>query len=226
MLARLHMLIERIVYLAYQGAGRFVVLVIDEAQEMTQREWLWLVQLHSLLEKERVRLCVFSIASVQIFDEPVGMALSGGAHAAARFMLEQEKFSGLTSIEELEYVLSGYDEQTEWPPGSGLSFTAGVAPKAWEQGFRMESCALALWNAMVEGLPQHYVGPQEFPMKTIAQASRHILLRLAREKDPTEVTSKKSLAKIVDGCGHRQLMALVGAVAPRRLKGKPGQPWK
>jgi hypothetical protein len=71
------MLIERWAELASQGGGRFLVLVIDEAQGMTQREWLWLVELHSLLEKERIRLCVFSVASLQVFDEPVGMAMSG-----------------------------------------------------------------------------------------------------------------------------------------------------
>ncbi len=50
-LDRQHMLIERWAELASQGGGRFLVLVIDEAQGMTQREWLWLVKLHSLLEK-------------------------------------------------------------------------------------------------------------------------------------------------------------------------------
>jgi len=218
MLTRLHMLIERMVMLAYQGQGRFVVLVIDEAQGMIQREWLWLVQLHSLLEKERVQLCVISIASVQIYDEPIGMALSGGAHAAARFMLEQAKFDGICSVEELEFVLSGYDEGTEWPEGSGLSFTAGVAPAAWNQGFRMKNYASQIWETMIEALPERYVGPMEFPMKTVAQTGRHILLRLSRNVDPSDITSKESLRKIVDGCAHRQLMALVAAVAPRRLR--------
>ncbi|MFS9599323.1 hypothetical protein, partial [Klebsiella variicola] len=70
------MLIERLATLAMQGGGRFVVLVIDEAQGMTQREWLWLVQIHSQLAQHRIRLCVISIASLQFFDEPVSMSLS------------------------------------------------------------------------------------------------------------------------------------------------------
>jgi len=53
------MLVERWIELAAQGGGRFLVLVIDEAQGVSQRKWLWLVELHSLLEKQRVRLCVF-----------------------------------------------------------------------------------------------------------------------------------------------------------------------
>lgn len=217
---RKHQLIEKIVHLAFEGGGRFVVLVIDEAQGMTEREWLWLVEIHSLLEKERVRLTVISIASVQIFDQAIGLALTGGAHAAARFMLSQYRFSGIPSVEELEFVLMGYDSGTEWPNGSGISFTAGVAPTAWSNGFRMAECATLLWETMVNELPSGYSGPQEFPMKTIAQAGRNILLRIASGANPSMVISRDSLREIVTDCGHKQLMSIVGAVAPRLLRGK------
>ena len=212
---RQHMLIERWAELASQGGGRFLVLVIDEAQGMTQREWLWLVELHSLLEKERIRLCVFSIASLQVFDEPVGMALSGGAHVAARFMLASEPFHGIRDVDELRFVLSGYDEGPEWPKRSGISFSAGLAPKAWAAGFRMAAHAEGLMQAMVDELPAKYDGPIEFPMKTVAQAARHALLRVAGGADPEYVMSPDSLRHIVAGCGHKALMAVVTAFMPR-----------
>jgi hypothetical protein len=60
-LERQIMLVERWIELAAQGGGRFLVLVIDEAQGMSQREWLWLVELHSLLEKQRVRFVYFRL---------------------------------------------------------------------------------------------------------------------------------------------------------------------
>lgn len=214
-LDRQHMLIERWAELAAQGGGRFLVLVIDEAQGMTQREWMWLVELHSLLEKERLRLCVFSVASLQLFDEPVGMAMSGGAHVAARFMLAAEPFHGVRDAQELAFVMSGYDTGTEWPAGSGLSFTAGLAPRAWADGFRMADHAPGLLQAMTDELPSKYQGPTEFPMKTVAQACRHALLRIAGGADPADVTSAPSWRHIVAGCGHRALMAVVSAVAPR-----------
>ncbi|MBT2790153.1 hypothetical protein J7I88_05475 [Paraburkholderia strydomiana] len=54
-LERQTMLVERWIELAAQGGGRFLVLVIDEAQGMSQRERIWLVQLHRLQEKQRIR---------------------------------------------------------------------------------------------------------------------------------------------------------------------------
>jgi hypothetical protein len=161
-------------------------------------------------------LCVFSIASLQVFDEPLGMALSGGAHVAARFMLASEPFHGVRDVDELRFVLSGYDDGTEWPPGSALSFTAGLAQKAWEAGFRMATHAEALLQAMVDELPDKYAGPIEFPMKTVAHAARHALLRVAGGADPDDVMSATCLRNIVAGSGHRTLMPVVTAIAARQ----------
>lgn len=220
-LERQHMLIERWTALASQDGGRFLVLVIDEAQGMTQREWLWLVELHSLLEKDHIRLCVISIASLQFFDEPIGLALSGGAHVAARFMLCAKPFHGVCGAQELKFVLSGYDEGTEWPQGSGRSFTAGLAPEAWAAGFRMAEQAEGLFQAMQDDLPTKYAGPLEFPMKTVAQCARHALLRIAGGANPSDVTSPASWRDIVAGTDHRALMAIVSAsVSTSRLRGK------
>lgn len=212
-LSRQHMLLERWYSLARRGGGRFLILIIDEAQGMTQREWLWLVELHSLLEKENLRLCVFSIASLQFFDEPMALAMVGGAHVAARFMLSSERFHGIAGLDELACVMAGYDEGTEWPAQSGLSFTAGVATQAWAAGFRLESHVQALHAALVAGIPPNYPGPLEFPMKTIAHCCRHILLRIAGGADWRDVTSPESLSQIVTESGHRQLLALVTATA-------------
>lgn len=211
--SRQHVLLERWHSLAVRGGGRFLVLIIDEAQGMTQREWLWLVELHSLLEKERLRLSVFSIASLQFFDEPGALAMVGGAHVASRFMLDSERFHGIKGLDELAYVMAGYDQATEWPPHSGVSFTQAAAPTAWNEGFRLEEHAEKLHQALLDGLPSTYAGPPEFPMKSIAHCCRHILLRIGGGADVKDVTSSKSLQEIVKGSGHRQLMAFVGSTA-------------
>ncbi|KVX76326.1 ATP-binding protein [Burkholderia cepacia] len=219
-LERQTMLVERWIELAAQGGGRFLVLVIDEAQGMSQRKWLWLVELHSLLEKQRIRLCVFSIASLQFFDEPLGMALAGGAHVAARFMLASAPFHGVRTVDELAYVMRGYDEGSEWPAGSGCSFTAGLAPRPWAGGFRMADQAEALMLAMQDALPPRYAGPVDFPMKTVAHACRHVLLRVASGANVDSETSATAWQAAVENGGHRTLMALVSATAALRGAGR------
>jgi hypothetical protein len=223
-LSRQHMLMERWHSLAAQSGGRFLILIIDEAQGMSQREWLWLVELHSLLEKEQLRLCVFSVASLQFFDEPMSLAMVGGAHVAARFMLEAERFHGIAGIDELATVMAGYDEGTEWPVHSGKSFTESVAAEAWAQGFRLENHAEVLHKLLLDALPPNYAGPDEFPMKSIAYCCRNVLLRIAGGADWRDVTSVKNMSQTVAESGHRQLLALVTATAhlAKRSLGRRG----
>ena len=52
-------------------------------------------------------------------------------------------------------------------------------------------------------------------MKTVAQAARHALLRVAGGADPEYVMSPDSLRHIVAGCDHKALMAVVTAFMPR-----------
>ena len=213
-LDRQHMLLERFTTLAMQSGGRFVVLVIDEAQGMTQREWLWLVQIHSQLDQRRVRLCVISIASLQFFDEPVGLALSGGAHVASRFMLVSSQFSGVKNSSELNFVIRSYDEGAFWPENSKISFTQGVAPKAWDEGFRMSQISAHLWNALVDNLPRNYRGKIEFPMSTISTACRNILLKTGGAENWKATTNSESISKTIKNSSHESLMRIVGATAP------------
>jgi hypothetical protein len=128
-------------------------------------------------------------------------------------MLASERFHGIEGLEELTSVMAGYDEGTEWPARSGKSFTEGVAPEAWQQGFRLEDHAPALHRALVAGLPPNYAGPLEFPMKTVAHCCRNILLRIAGGADWRDVTRPENLLGVVAESGHRQLLALVTATA-------------
>ena len=212
----LHRLVERLTEFAYRNEGRFVVIVIDEAQGMSQREWLWLVQLHATLETEGVQLCVISIASFQFNEKPRDLALTGSAHAAARFMLHERQFRGMQSVDEIRYVLAGYDEDSEWPLGSGLSYSAGLAPRAFEEGFRIANYSAELWDMLHECLPIGYSGSSEFPMQSITLAARQVLLRVAGAASRWDnCVDLDSWRGAVLSSGHKKLMGLVSMYAGR-----------
>jgi hypothetical protein len=206
----LHRLIERFIELAYSNEGHFIVVVIDEAQGMSEKEWLWLVQLHSTLEAEGVQLCVISIASFQFNERPRDLAMTGSAHAAARFMLHDRQFRGLQNAEEIGFVLKGYDEDSEWPLGSGLSYSAGLAPRAFAEGFRISNYSHQLWDLLHECLPKGYSGKSEFPMQSIALAARYVLLRVAGSGSNWQNSvALQSWRDGVISSGHTKLMGLV-----------------
>lgn len=93
---------------------------------MRQWEWKWFVELHGLLlDNQRIRLCVVSVASLLYFDDPICVVLARGAHVAAPFMLVFKPFHGVRSVQELAYAVAGYDRGSEWSR-PGTSFIAGL----------------------------------------------------------------------------------------------------
>jgi len=119
-----------------------------------------------------------------------------------------------------DYVLSGYDDATEWPPRSGLSYTAGLAPEAWAQGFRMGDQAEHLMDAMTVCLGESYRGPIDFPMKTVAQVSRRILLRVAGAAKWRSETTREAWLDAVSQSSHKAHMAVVSAGARNKPRAK------
>lgn len=215
---RRRMLQELFVSTAKNCGNNFVVLLIDEAQTMTLREWTWLLGLQNALDWEGFRLSVFSVASHQLGYQYQLMARSDHAHVAARFMVSHWQFPGLSCQDEIEFVLQGYDDASEWPQGSGTSYLAYFAPDAFSRGDRLASNASKIWQVMNALLPEDYGGEPNFPMQHLARSVEKILMNLARGDDWEEVTSKEAwLAAFVE-TRFGDHMRLISAELPRKRR--------
>ncbi len=169
-----------------------VVLIVDEAQGMTTKEWLWLLSLQNLIDKEGYVLSVFSIASHQMAYEFDLLTRTGNPHVAARFLVDQWRFPGVESEEELAFILDGYDEQSCWPIVHGTSYLEYFAPAEFARGRRLSNEASGMWRALVALLPPSHEGIISFPMKHVALAVEDVLVRLSFGADWEETTSEEA----------------------------------
>jgi len=215
---RRRLLVEFMIATAAACSSNFVTLLIDEAQAMTFREWTWLLGLQNAMDWEGYRLSVFSIASHQMDYTYELLGLSDHAHVAARFLVAHWPFPGIRSVEEVGFILDGYDVASEWPANSGTSYLAHFAPQAYARGARLATCAPVLWRVLNSLLPTHYKGDIEFPMQHIARAIEEVMVDLARGDDWEVATSE---ANWIDALALTQFtdhMRLISAaVAPKRL---------
>lgn len=169
-----------------------VVLIIDEAHGLTTQEWLWLLGLQNALDHEGYALSVFSVASHQMAYEFDLLARTGNPHVAARFLVDEWRFPGVESVEELAFILDGYDEQSRWPKDDGVSYLQHFAPRDYAEGKRLAQAAGALWEAMVALLPPGFKGDPSFPMKHVALAVEDVLFQLAFDEDWGNATCEAS----------------------------------
>ena len=98
---------QQLLTLARSARDNYVLLLIDEAHEMTLKEWKWLLGLQNSLDDQGIRFCVISIGSYGLQYQPDYLARTGNAHITARFFASDMRFRGITSEEELVYVLKG-----------------------------------------------------------------------------------------------------------------------
>ena len=108
------------------------------------------------------------------------LGLSDHAHVAARFLVAHWPFPGISSADEIEFVLKSYDEASEWSAQSGISYLAHFAPDAYARGARLAPCAGVLWRVLDSLLPSNYKGDAEYPMQHITRAIEEIMIDVAR----------------------------------------------
>ena len=187
---RRRQLTEFLISSAVICGSNFVTLLIDEAQAMTIREWNWLLGLQNAMDWDGYRLSVFSIASHQMDYTYELLGKTNFAHVAARFMVAHWQFPGIRSVEEVEFVLQGYDVASEWPNGSGTTYLQHFAPDAYARGARLAPAASVLWKVLESLLPKNYNGDTEYPMQHIAWAVEEIMVSAAMGADWEEVITE------------------------------------
>lgn len=188
-----YLCLQRFIAIAKNAGRNYVLLLIDEAQDITLREWKWLVGLQNHLDHEGYLLSVVSVGTHQLGYRHEYLASTGNAHIAARFMAAHARFHGIRTVDEVAYVLNGYDVDSEWPTGSGTSFLQYFAPTFFARGRRLSDCAEHLWHALIELRPTQARNYSEFPMQHIAMTVEGMLKQLAKGEDWAVVTSYENL---------------------------------
>ena len=83
-------------------------------------------------------------------------------------------FKGCSSVDDLTIILKGYDSITEYPPGSGITFTQAFAPMAFSSGFRLEKYAKPIWLALTGCAIGSY--RNNLPMEHVLFSIKYILM--------------------------------------------------
>jgi hypothetical protein len=168
---------------------RLVMLFIDEAQYLHPSDSHYLVLLDNALRRHG--FCLFVVLAHQrdltgYSNESVA-DLEYPPHVHGRFRVRQHELCGLRDEGELAYALSRYDEGTEWPSGSGVSFTEFFAGDAFRQrDFRLAHYAARLWRLARDmraqaRLPEAWT----WPMKSFESTVVHLLTSVLPRRGPT-----------------------------------------
>lgn len=170
--------------LAERNTHKRLVIFLDEAQKLQKDHYSWLVDISNYLERAKVVPTFILVGQQELANRRNAMVIAKQFQVVGRFMVNAHQFSGISSAEEVEVCLHAYDEQSEYPEGSGWSYTRFYFPAAYEQGWRLARQAESVWKAFMDArevgrLP----GAPQIPMKFMTAAIEYVLRRYAAMLD-------------------------------------------
>lgn len=171
------MLIERLKHRAAERKAKQIVLIIDELQRLSARDFDQLADLYNTLRMHAITLTVISFAMPSIEERVIEFLENDFQHMIGRFLSDIKPLFGVTSLRNLATVLALYDEQCA--EGTNESYTASNVPIAYKDGFRLNMLAEDIWREMSRVASGKYI--KNLPMEHLTQVVSYLFLILSHE---------------------------------------------
>lgn len=181
-----------------------VVFCFDEAHLLLEDNYQTLIHVYNLLQNEDAFLSFLLFGQPQLAMRRNAFREQGLQQIIARFMCREYQFFGVRSPDEMAAVLTEYDI-SEYPEGSGWSFTRFFFPEAVGQGCRLEEFGDGLFAEFVRARSQQGVRDTEvfdIPMQYVARAIEYLFRTYGYEGvRPLDWLNQNLLAEAVERSG-------------------------
>lgn len=162
-------LIKYLIHKATNCVYRKIILFIDEAHMLFEQDYNWLMDIYNQLDRHSINFTVILVGQKELLFQKDSFIRAKRMQLVGRFMVQQYKFSGIKSIEDLKICLQGYDTLCEYPVGSGFSYTRYFFPEAFDEGNRLSDNADIIFNQFEELKSKNNIkSTLEIPMQFIS----------------------------------------------------------
>ncbi|MDR8016154.1 ATP-binding protein [Ectopseudomonas guguanensis] len=185
------------------------VLLLDEFQRLRPHDLHVLFDLFNRLDRKGITMTILSFAMPAVFKQREDLMYAGNSEQLiARFMSELIEFKGCTSAQDLAVILQTFDEKSEYPPKSGITYTNGFAPQAFATGFRLEPLHGSFWKALNSASAGGY--KNNVPLEHLFLSIRYLLRYLSQNDYSRIVIPDKLLDEVVQKSNLPQFCMLNG----------------
>lgn len=177
-------------------SGSQYILIIDEAHLLDQTDMQRLVVFHNALASRGVKMTTLSFAQPEIMYRRTALMAARHLQIIARFLSEPVRFEGCSCVEYLRALLRSFDQHSDYPEGSGWSYTRFFVPEAFLAGFRLEEFAQSIWEALQSASETPVDGG--IPVEHVCLTVQYILFRAKFEDNPHYQLSTKEILNAVE----------------------------
>lgn len=192
--------------------GSQFVLIIDEAHLLGQTDLQRLVVFHNALASRGIKMTTLSFAQPEIMHRRTALMTANQLQIIARFLSEPIRFEGCTRVEYLRAMLKLFDEYSDYPEGSGWSYTRFFVPDAFQAGFRLEDFAPSIWETLKTASPVPVEGG--VPVEHVCLTVQYLLLRARSEDCINFKLSTEEISLAVEESNLENFCNVVGKSTP------------
>ena len=164
------------------GEDRSIMIFLDDAHELQEKEFEWLSDIYNSLAKENVYSCFILVGEPGLYGLREGFKRTHQIQIIARFMKLDFEFFSIRNINDIKTCLEGFDlqiaeEKGEVERGKSEVLTERYFPEAFSAGWRLTEETENVYRAFEEvHAKSRKSWPFVIPMSDLFQ-SIHFMLR-------------------------------------------------
>ncbi len=192
---------------AVQSGLNRIVFFIDEAQKLHELNYEWLSDVHNELDAHGVTPTWILVGQKELVHQRDAFIAAGKLHLVGRFMVHLCEFAGPASEQDFERTLACFDdgEWTEYPHGSGWSFTRYFFPLCFRAGWRLAREAALLWKIFREiRVERKLPASDEVPMQYFAGAVEYVLRSFSTLEETDAPLSVAMWKEAIENSGYHE----------------------
>lgn len=169
--------------IALSGHAKRIFIFIDEAQEVSNQEFAWLKKVINDLSGAGIKVTTIMFGQRELLRRKANLKADGRSDLSERFMKVMLEFKGLRKARDLTVVCEAMDQHSEYPEGSGWTYTRYLFPRAYDGGFRFAKMVPVLWDRLVALVPPIML-KQGLPMEVIAALMANLCIACKEQDGP------------------------------------------
>lgn len=174
-------LVNRIIVNALDTKYRRAVLFIDEAYLLSDKEYLWLIDIYNELNLQDILFTVFLFGTKELKQQKTGYIAAGKKQIVLRFMVNEFEFRGITNQREAAICMSSMDKPFR-PSGwyEDIVLSKLFFPLAYQDGVKLSGYAEELWTAFELVKKENNIHTEEILMKHFMDAVLYCMKRYGK----------------------------------------------
>lgn len=151
---------------------RRIVLFIDEAYHLADKEFQWLMDIYNHLYIRDIHLTVLLIGTEELKVKKQALIMARQYQITGRFMTEEYDFHGIQSVKDLAICLSNFDMNYRLSESTQIIFTKEFFPDAYKDGHSLAKSAQLIMEVFEQnmkhiGIPESSEIPMQYFMNTV-----------------------------------------------------------